>query len=170
MIRGKKQKGMIFPIFLGAILIVFLFLSLLIRYSGTIAIVRQVENRIYQAVIDVLAENWDKVYSSIREGYSGAYSYDINEVFSEVYSLSNAKARINQYLSLTNDQQIDSQGKVLYEIKNIKTNISNISFKDKTLDFHVQITADLKVPIEFLGYQQIIEIPIDLKSKYSKKF
>lgn len=166
----KKQKGFIFPFLLISILVVFMFLSILVKYSGSIAIARQVENKIYQAVIDILAENWDKVYSSIREGYSGAYSYDISGIFDEVYSVSNTKTRINQYLSLNNNQRIDSYGKILYQIDNIKTNISNISFKDDTLDFHVQITADLKIPFEFLGYQQKIEIPIDLKSKYSKKF
>ena len=164
--RGAAALNIIFITLFCMIII-----SLTIQYIGSIVMVRNVEEKINQAVIDSVTKNWENVYSSIREGYSAAFVIDeSSQIFKELYDVEAVNARIQNHLDLNGNKKLSPSGKILYTIKNLNVKISNVNFKNNTLDFLISIKAKVELPFNFFALNSSIDIDLKSNSKYSKKF
>lgn len=167
----KKHKGVVFfPLLMVLVILMFLMISMILYFSSSYRIARKLEDRLVLAVIDVATDNWANIYSSLREGYSGAYSYNLAS-FSESVSYPNNKKRILSYLN-TDDNGIkkNEDGKLVFRIYNIQSNIKNVAFKNNTLSFKVHIRANLDIPSYHDGKTSYIKLILDKSAGYSKIF
>lgn len=166
----KKRAFVTFPLVLALILLMFVLISAVIHFSSSYRLAVSVEDRIMTAVIDTATTNWANIYSSVREGYSGAYSYNLNG-FAESVSYLNTRQRINKYLNCNyRGEKYDDKGKLLFKISDIQTSIENVAYKDSILNFKVRVKAKLEIPQELLQFKYNLVLNLNSSSKYSKVF
>lgn len=166
----KKRAFVTFPLVMIIFLILFILISAIIHFSSSYRLAVSVEDRLMTAVIDTATTNWTNIYSSVREGYSGAYSYNLNG-FAESVSYLNTRQRINKYLNCNyRGEKYDDKGKLLFKISDIQTSIENVAYKDSTLNFKVKVKAKLEIPQELLNFRYNLVLNLNSSSKYSKIF
>lgn len=159
------------------VLVIALIACAIFEYVRLNIIAQGVRDAVQSAVISVAAENYDDVYSALREGYSGGYSYG-GSGWSERLDLGDIYGRLDGLLGLLRVSGIHVKytGDIVeYRLSNLDVNIINAPFapadRENSQKFLAEATVDLEVPLSF-GWSALLPMRITVKCKagYTPKF
>ncbi len=69
----KDQRGVAFPLIIAIVLVLVMLMCCISEYFRLLIVAQGVRDAVQEAVISTVNDNYDDVYHSVREGYSGAY-------------------------------------------------------------------------------------------------
>ncbi|MFR9542923.1 hypothetical protein RFF05_17930 [Bengtsoniella intestinalis] len=152
-----NTKGSAVPLTVAITLALLLLFTGISEYFRLMLIAQGVRDTLQTAVIAVVNDNYDDVYHSVREGYSGAYR-PVAETFEESLDYSDIYALMDDTLGLTYDNgyyvQYTSQGEVEYRLWGLDVDIENAPISSGDIAsqrFVVDSTLKLEVPVSFGG-------------------
>lgn len=126
----------------------------------------EVKEAMKEACIYVMTSNWDEIYYSVREGYSGAYGINgENLIDSErVYSIMQQNLgtqRIGtEYYKLNL-----SSNETIYKYYDIEMNINNTGYRNTSERYNIDLRLTFEAPLTILSMN--IPITLELKNKAS---
>ncbi len=132
-----------------------------------------IERSLENALVSYATDNWDEIYKSAREGYSGGYKLEDEKTGNWIEHLDSDKIRgeLISELKLNFSMEKIVTGDTAYKIKKLDTYLQNVSFKDKTNNLYIVSEATVTVPI-ITGFKSspAFEVTIKAKSRYQNKF
>lgn len=168
-VLNKRYKAML-PFYLTIFVIAFLILALIFKFTATVRILKYVEKKLDEAVVSVATENWDQIYSGVRDGYSGGHKYYVTR-FRESYSSGDVALRLNNYIGADEGVKYDDNGKIVLKMHDLITQIENVSFRaGNTLNFKVKSSVKVRVPFKIWKSNINIDVEVKAASKYTNKF
>ena len=161
---GKYSGGL----YIWAIIIIYItiILSILFGKIYTIFLLgERVKETMKEACIYVMTSNWDELYSSIREGYAGAYNFSGEELLDEdrVYDIMSTELETTknngEYIKYLNN----SNEEYVFKYYNIEMNMNNTGYKNVNDSYNIDLRITFEAPLNIL----FIKFPmiIDLKHK-----
>ncbi|WP_394347497.1 hypothetical protein [Xylanivirga thermophila] len=156
-------------------------LGLLIVFTGITEymrlqiIAKGVRDAIESAVISVSVENYENVYSPLRESYSGGYKLK-NDNWKEVIDSGDVYKELSELLGLEKQEKyyVKKAGESYeYKLSNLEVRVINSSLapiKNKH-KFSAESFINLEVPLSF-GWEHLspMKIRLKVKSEYAAKF
>lgn len=173
----REKKGSIFPLTIAIVLTLFIIFAGISEYLRLKLIVSGIEEAIQSAVISLSIENYDNIYSSSRDGYSGGYKYnDDKDRWEEKLHTEDVFNKVDELLDLRIEE--DSHVKVIdgeyeYKLSDLDVNIINTPFGTSSNGdvFEADSFISLEVPLSF-GWEHLppLKIRLKVKSEYMAKF
>jgi len=172
----KNKKGSAYINAVVIILLAFILINFLIQFYIITINTSKIKKAIDSAVISVSLDNYEKTFSSQREGYTGAYikdgaSWKVDVSTGDVY------AKLTDNLSLKKEGSTYTKyngENVAFSISGLNVNATAAAFKtsgDTTSKFTANTTVDLSIPVYFMGKQiDTINTTVECVSEYSYKF
>ena len=173
-LKNNTGDGYIYAVVL--ILVVFMFVNFLFQFFVLTMNAKNIKNAVENAIVSVSLDNYAKMYSSEREGYTGAYkkdggSWNINISNGDVY------AKLTKSLNLTkqgsNYIRFSGDSKA-FTLSNFNVEATAAIFKSTgstTNMFQARATIELEMPLSFMGIQlSPIHTSVNCISKYNYKF
>ncbi len=155
------------------VLIVFILFSVVLEYLRIFTIAKGVQDTVEFAVISVITDNWDNSASAIKQGYSGAYSYDVGS-WVEDYSTGQVYDDLMDTLGMSNHGSgltkfIGDKGE--YYLSDLEVTIANTGLQSDINELEATAKIKLTIPVDY-SFADLPDIVIDLKSKakFSPKF
>ena len=153
----KDQRGVAFPLIIAIVLVLVMLMCCISEYFRLLIVAQGVRDAVQEAVISTVNDNYDDVYHSVREGYSGAYqpmagdfeeSLDYGDIYGRLDSLLNLRSHGGYHVQYTGD------GKMEFRVWNLSVDLRNASFAsadsaDNRLVADCEI--ELEVPVSFEG-------------------
>ena len=175
MIRKIKEKtGNMLPLAVAIILGVLIVFTGIIEYMRLQIIAKDVRDAVQTAVLVVSVENYENIYSSIKEGYSGAYTLKDNG-WQEVVDTGDIYSKLAELLGLEKQGKLyikKIDGGYEYSLSDLKINVINspLAPKVKNNKFIAESYINLIVPLSF-GWERIppMNIRLKVRSEYLAK-
>lgn len=173
----RCKKGMSYPLVIAIALAIVIVSCGVFEYMRLMIIAQGVRDGVQSAIISVATENYDDVYASLREGYSGGYSND-GDGWNEQLDLGDVYARLDSVLGLRREGRNHikyTEDVMEYRVSNLNINIINAPFapsdREAAQEFLAEATIYLEVPLSF-GWSDLPPMTISLKCKagYTPKF
>ncbi len=170
-------RGSALPLTVAITLSLLLIFAGISEYFRLLIVAQGVRDTMQTAVITVVNDNYDDVYHSVREGYSGAYQ-PVADTFEESLDYSDIYAIMGEILELTYEDgtyiQYTSQGEMEFKIWDLDVDIENAPIASGDIEserFIVTSTIELEVPVSF-GGSMLPSMTITLKTSagYTPKF
>ncbi len=175
--KVKEKKGSIFPLTIAIVLSLFIIFTGVSEYLRLKLIVSGIDEAVKSAIISLSIENYDNIYSSSREGYSGGYKFvdskgnwqemlHTGEVFNKLDELLDLRIEEDHHVKVVN-------GEYEYKLSDLEVNIINTPFAPNSQEeiFEVESLISLEVPLSF-GWEHLPPLKIRLKveSEYMAMF
>ncbi|PHS29909.1 MAG: hypothetical protein COA82_12130 [Alkaliphilus sp.] len=148
-----------------------LLFSVISEYFRLKIIAEGVRSAVQSSVISVAVQNYDEVFTTLREGYSGAFELDGGSWKSRV-DKGSVMSNLSDFLGLVNGRRYSGQ-RLEYEISNLDVNILNTTFADTSNSetFKAEVFWNLEVPLSF-GWDMLPPLRIQMKVKagYTARF
>lgn len=173
----KEKKASVFPLTIAIILSLFIIFAGVSEYLRLKLIASGVKEAIQSAVISLSIENYDNVYSSSREGYSGGFKYiDDKNSWEEMIDIGDLYGELDELLGLKREDIYHVKiigGEYEYKLSNLQVNIINTPFAPNSEGdvFEADSYISLEVPLSF-GWDHLppLNIRLKVKSEYMAKF
>ncbi len=173
----REKKGSIFPLTIAIVLSLFIIFAGVSEYLRLKLIVSGIKEAIQSAVISLSIENYDNIYSSSREGYSGGYKYiDDKDSWEETLHTENVFNKLDELLDLRIEEDHHVKvvnGEYEYKLSDLEVNIINTPFAPNSHGdvFEADSYIALEVPLSF-GWEHLppLKIRLKVKSEYMAKF
>lgn len=173
----RSKGGSSFPLVVAvtlALVLVFCGISESIRLM---LVAQGVRDAVQSAVISTINDNYDNVYHSVREGYSGAYQPSATD-FQESLDYGDIYSRLDQILGLRqeNGYHVKYAGDdVEFRLSNLSVSLDNMPLAPASPDNSKGLLADavirLEVPLSFGGKSlPPMTINLRVKAKYMPIF
>lgn len=173
----RDKRGTSFPLIVAVALALVIILCGIFEYMRLMIITSGVRDAVQSAVISTVNDNYDNVYHSVREGYSGGYkpsgSSWANRInYGDVYG------RLDKALGLRseNGYHVKYAGKAVeFKLSNLSVNIRNAPLAPSNSrgaqNFLADVSILLEVPVTF-GGKSLPPMRINLKvqAKYMPLF
>lgn len=173
----REKKGTSFPLIVAVALALAIIMCGISEYMRLMIIASGVRDTVQSAVIATANDNYDDVYSSVREGYSGGYelygsSWEASLDYGDIYD------RLDRTLGLWSESgyHVKYAGEsVEFKLSNLSVNIINAPFAPSNSDEAQKFLADaaisLEVPISFGGkLLPSMRINLKVRAQYVSKF
>lgn len=151
------KRGSSFPLIVVVTLALALIFCGVSEYFRLMVIAQGVRDAVQSAVIATVNDNYDDVYHSVREGYSGAYQPDAGD-FEESLDYGDIYSRLDNLLGLSSSggyhEKRNSDSELEFRIWNLTVDIQNapLASGDQASDrFEADCTIELEVPVSFAG-------------------
>lgn len=173
----KCRKGMSYLLTIAVALAIVIISCGAYEYIRLMLIAKGVRDCIQSAVISVATENYNDVYASLREGYSGGYANN-GSGFKEQLDLGDIYGRLDSVLGLSRQgaSHVKTNDDVMeYRVSNLRVTVINAPFapsnRDTAQKFLAEATINLEVPLSF-GWSGLPSMKITLKCRggYIPKF
>lgn len=150
------------------IILVFAILSFVYeKYHIVFTSALEVKEAMKEACIYVMTSNWDEIYYSVREGYSGAYGINGEDLLDNdrVYDI--MKQNLGTERIGTEYYKINhaSTNEIIYKYYDIQMSVNNTGFKNTTEKYNIDLQLTFEAPITILSIN--IPIVIELRNKAS---
>jgi len=171
----KRKSGNTMPLAVALTLALLLIVFCVFEYMKMMIITTGVRDAVQSAVISVAVENYDEVYSGLREGYSGGYNLTASG-WEQIIDCKDIYAELDKILGLTNqdDQHIKyTNEKVEFKVYDFDMTIINAPFAPNAVssNFIADSTIKVEVPVSFLDKELLpLIINLKIKSTYLPKF
>lgn len=173
----REKKGSIFPLTIAIVLSLFIIFGGVSEYLRLKLIVSGIKEAIQSAVISLSIENYDNIYSSSREGYSGGYKYiDEKDRWEEMLHTEDVFNKLDELLDLRIEEDHHVKvvnGEYEYKLSDLEVNIINTPFAPNSHGdvFEADYYIALEVPLSF-GWEHLppLKIRLKVKSEYMAKF
>lgn len=172
----KGKRGSMLPIACSIVLSLFLVFTVVIEYIRIQTIVRNVKAALETSMISVAIQNYDDVYNSLREGYSGGYYLTSQGDWESKVDKGDVYSHLKNMLGLEKigSISIKTSGDVIeYKLYNLKIDVFNvpIASSDNSQRFQAEGTLILEVPLSF-GWDMLqpLKIKLNANAGYTSKF
>lgn len=171
------NRGNSYPLALCAALAIIIISCGAYEYIRLMIIAQGVRDGVQSAIISVATENYDDVYSALREGYSGGYANN-GGGFSEQLDLGNVYGRLDTLMGLRREGARHVKyisGVVEYRVSNLSVTVENAPFAPSNRDAARKFKADakmfLEVPLSF-GWSGLppMRITLNCRAGWTPKF
>ena len=131
---------------------------------------QRVKESMKEACLYVMTSNWDELYSSIREGYAGAYNFEGEELIDpeRVYDIMqkelNTVKRENEYI------KYGTNNEVVYKYYNIKMNINNTGFRNTADSYNIDLSLTYEASINLNRISYPIIVDLKHKARWRAKY
>jgi hypothetical protein len=167
----KDQEGSAALQGIIVLLVLLLIFSVISEYLRLQIIAKGIRDAVQSSVISVATQNYDKVYNSLREGYSGGYMLSEEGWISHMDE-GDVMGELTQLLGLEGGRK-HVGGIVEYELSDLAVNILNAPFAPASNNqrFETEAWITLTVPLSF-GWEHVPPMRIRLKvnAGYTPKF
>jgi hypothetical protein len=173
----KEKKGSSFPLAVAVALALVFIMCGIYEYMRLMIIASSVRDAVQSAIIATVNDNYDEVYSGVREGYSGGYALS-GAVWEDRLDYGDIYSRLDRVLGLRESGGVHIKyagEKVEFKLSNLSVNIVNATFAPSDPHGMQKFLADaailLEVPVAF-GGKTLLPMRINLKVKagYIPKF
>lgn len=173
----KNQSGQGIPMILAIVLCCLVLACVTFEYMRLMIIAQGVRDSVQSAIVDVATENWDEVYSGLREGYSGGYQFS-GSSWSHNITSGNVYTRLQQVLGIKYEdgQYVKYTGTDLeYRLSNLKLEVENAplapSVPEGITQLNVTGAITVDIPLSFgFGHLTPLQITMKLNAKYVPRF
>lgn len=175
----REKKGSIFPLTIAIVLSLFIIFAGVSEYLRLKLIVSGIKESIQSAVISLSIENYDNIYSSSREGYSGGYKYiDEKNRWEEMFHTEDLFNKLDELLDLRIEEDhhvkvVNGEYEYKYKLSDLEANIFNTPFAPNSNGdvFEADSYISLEVPLSF-GWEDLppLKVRLKVKSEYIAKF
>jgi hypothetical protein len=166
----RCKKGYSYPLAIAVALAIVIVACVVFEYMRLMIISQGVRDGIQSAIISVTTGNYDDVYATLREGYSGGYVNN-GSGFNEQTDLGDVYGRLAGDMGLRHEgvYYVKYSGDVIeYRVSGLKINAINAPFapsdRDKAQKFLAEATIQLEVPLSF-GWSKLPPMKITLYCK-----
>ena len=173
----RCKKGNSYPLAICIALAIAIIASAGFEYMRLSLIAQGVRDGVQSAITSVAVENYDDVYASLREGYSGGY-VNPGSGFNEQLDLGDVYARLVSVLGLRREggYYVKYAGEVMeYRVSDLNVNVINSPFapsdRDAAQKFLAEATIQLEVPLSF-GWSHLptLKITLNCKARWTPRF
>ena len=173
----KSKRGNSYPLAIAVALAIVIVTTAGFEYMRLMLIAQGVRDGVQSAIISVATENYDDVYASLREGYSGGYvntgggfneQLDLGDVYGRLAGVLGLQSENGYYVKYTGDM-------VEYRLSDLSINIINSPFapsdRDGAQRFLAEATIRLEVPLSFgWGHLPPMRITLNCKAGWTPRF
>jgi len=173
----RSKSGNSYPLAIAIALSIVIISCGAFEYMRLMLIAQGVRDGVQSAIISVATENYDDVYASLREGYSGGYVNN-GGGFTEQLDLGDVYARLDSVLGLRRQGAYHvkyAEDVMEYRISNLNVHVANAPFapsdRGTAQKFQAEATIHLEVPLSF-GWSNLPPMTINLRciAGYTPKF
>lgn len=158
---GKYSGGL----YIWAIIIIYITIIISILFGKMYTIFLQgekVKETMKEACIYVMTSNWDELYSSIREGYAGAYNFSGEELLDadRVYDIMATELETTknggEYIKYLNG----TSGEYVFKYYDIEMDMNNTGFRNVNDSYNIDLKITFEAPFNllFIHYPMIVEL------------
>jgi hypothetical protein len=148
------------------------------EYMRLMLIAQGVRDGVQSAIISVTTENYDDVYASLREGYSGGYVNGIGSGFSEQVDLGDVYGRLDGLMGLKKEGAYHvkyADGAMEYRISGLAVKVTNAplapSDRETAQKFLAEAAIRLEVPLSFgWGHLPPMKTTLHVKAGWTPRF
>lgn len=154
---------------------IILFISLLVfafysKYSSILVLENRVEETMKEACLYVMTSHWDELYSSVKEGYAGAYNFKGEELIDpdRVYDIMQRELETDR----VGDTYVkyNSDGEILYKYYDIEMVINNTGFRNIDDTFSVDLKITLEIPFTLLHIYKPMAFELKSHASWTAKY
>jgi len=132
-----------------------------------------VRDSLQAAVLSVATQNYDEVYTGLREGYSGGYIKTEQNIWEQAFDVGDVYAELDKLLGLEDEHNKKSGDKEEFQLSDLDIEMINTPFAPSSSDNKLTVNAKirLQVPLSFgwAGLPKVI-ITVRTSAKYISKF
>lgn len=170
-LRNNKGSGALWAVILT--LVVLTIACAVYEYARLQIIASGVRDAVQSAIISVANDNYNEVYSGVREGYSGGYELQSSDNWEDWMDTGDVYAKLDELLGLDGSHAKSTGGKVEYSLSDLTVDITNAPFAQPASEnrFFGDVTLHLEVPLSF-GWEALPKMSMTLKlsAGYRQKF
>lgn len=171
----QDKRGLSTPLFVALILVFLLLICAASEYFRLITIAHGVRDALQSSVISVSTGNYDDTYPSLREGYSGGYTY-FDEAWDESLDYGDIYDHLDGLLGLRQRggwHSKDQGGGYEFRISSLNVEIINTPFTPGNTNdnFEADASVWLEVPLSFgWGHLPPLTMEVRTRAGYHPKF
>ncbi len=171
----SNDRGNALPLACVIVVVLLLTSTVIIEYLRLSIIADNVRDALRSSAISVATENYDEVYNSLREGYSGGYIKTEQDVWQQALDIGDIYFELDKILDL-DDIHIKWAGQNQeYKLSNLRVNVMNtpLAPNDASTSKKLKVQAQimLEVPLSFgWGVLPPLKINIINTAIYVPKF
>lgn len=175
-LKNKKGNGAIYACII--VLVLMLIFTVISEYLRLQMIAKGVRDALQTSIILVATQNYDDLYSGIREGYSGGYELSPNDKWKSCIDIGSVYYHLDSTLGLKNNGVYHmkiSGDEIEFKLSNLDLEIINSPLAPNNPDGERKFSATgkilLEVPLDF-GWDMLppMKINIGVKAGYTPKF
>jgi hypothetical protein len=174
----SDKSGLAAPLACAIVLALVLIMTGVMEYMRLQVIAKGVRDALQSAVIKVAAQNYDRVYGGLREGYAGGYEISSDDTWRESVDMGDVYGCLDDMLGLhrIGEYHIKTAGgKLEYKMYSLEVDIKNVPFAPDNPGEANKFTADMKICLEVPVYIASIEllplkIALKVRAGYTPKF
>lgn len=131
---------------------------------------QRIKESMKEACLYVMTSNWDELYSSIREGYAGAYDFEGEALIDpeRVYNIMQKELGVikneHEYI------KYDELNNVVYKYYNIKMDVNNTGFRNTADSYNIDLSLTYEAPIKLLSISYPIVVDLKHKARWRAKY
>ena len=161
--------------YIFAILIMFVGVVLGIvfdKYYTVFYNAQSIKETMKDACIYVMTSNWDEIFYSVREGYSGAYNINGSDLLDSerVYQIMQNDLGTIKYGNRYIRYEDNNINQVIYSYYNIRMDVNNTGFKNKSSKYNVDLSLTYETEINILGIHFPMMFELYNKASWEPKF
>lgn len=170
----NNNRGNALPLACIIVICLFLLSSAIMEYIRLTIIANGVRDALQAAVISVSTGNYDEIYSSLREGYSGGY-FRVGGAWCEKLDKGDIYAELDDLLGLDEAHTKKAGNCNEFSLSGLAVNITNSPFAPSNPNTASKFTAEarvtLSVPLSF-GWEILppLRITVRTTAGYTPKF
>lgn len=170
----RQNKGNAIPL-ACVIIIALIMISSVVFESIRLAVISNgIRDALQSAVISVATGNYDEIYNSLREGYSGGYIKG-NSGWQEKMDRGNIYDELDAILGLESEHTKMTGSEKEFTLSGLEVNMLNVSFAplnpDVIAKFTVEAKIQAKIPLSY-GWDMLPPIYLNIRTTagYVPKF
>lgn len=172
----QNRSGMGYPLAIVIVLVVLLLSCCIFEYFRLSIIAAKVRDATQSAILSVATENYDLVYSGLRQSYSGGYTRS-SYGWTETWTTGDVYKRISQELGLIQEGSNyvrKASNQTEYSISGLQVKILNSPFAPSSRSvqqFTAEAQIQLSVPLSFgWGHLPPMQANLTVKAVYRPRF
>ena len=138
-------------------------------------IIFEVKDAMNECCVYVLNENYDDIYKSIRDGYTGAYRTDGRSSFSDYRDYADIVSRLVDILAVETDGETyvkpnDDTGHEYYKFYDVSVTLTNTGLRRQQRMYYIDMYLKLDVPMQLSKINFPLTINLHSSSIWTPKY
>ncbi len=172
-VKNDEEGAGVYILLMVFILVILMISSVVFEYMRIKNNLSDVKSSLENSLVSYATDNWDEIYKSTREGYSGGYKLDDERSLNWIENLDSSKIKSELISELKLNRLLEKEvgSEVAYKISDINTYIENVRFKDTNSNLYIISEVTVEIPI-IMGFKNSPAFSVKLKarSRYQNKF
>lgn len=157
----------VFIMFVGVMISI-----ILDKYYAVFYNIKIVNETMKDACIYVMTSNWDEIFYSVREGYSGAYNINGNDLLDSdrVYNIMQDDLGTIRYGNVYMKCENNNLSNIIYSYYDIRMAVNNTGFKNTNNKYNVDLSLTFETQINMFNIHYPMIFELKNKASWEPKF